>query len=60
MFKKILLATLIVILGLWGAGYDVPGMKDRVLNIADDQAEMLSGQSQMNDDNWGDGTGPVS
>ena len=54
MFKKLLLATLIVIIGLWGAGYNVTGIKDRILNVADDQAGMLSGRSQLDDDNWGD------
>jgi len=54
MFKKLLLATLIVIIGLWGAGYNVTGIKDRILSVADDQAGMLSGRSKLDDGNWGD------
>ncbi len=53
MFKKLLLATLIVILGLWGAGYDVFGFKDDLVKTADQQAGKFSGQSTLSDDNWG-------
>src|SRR3546814_6473000 len=39
MFKKLLLATLIVIIGLWGAGYDVTSVKDSLQHLADEGAQ---------------------
>lgn len=60
MFKKILLATLIVIIGLWGAGYNVTGLTGQILHTADETAGKFSGKSKLDDGNWGEGTQPVS
>lgn len=53
MFKKLLLATLIVIIGLWGAGYDVASMKDDIWAAANKQAGAMTGRAQMEDGDWG-------
>ena len=53
MFKKILLATLIVITGMWGAGYDVAGMKDDIWNAANKQAGSMTGRAQIEGGDWG-------
>jgi hypothetical protein len=58
MFKKLLLATLIVIIGLWGAGVDVASIKDNLLINADRQAGKFSGQSKFSNDNWSDEAKP--
>jgi hypothetical protein len=42
MFKKLLLASLIVVIGLYGAGYDVMGAKDDIIGAANKQAEAMS------------------
>ena len=47
MFKKLLLATLIVIIGLWGAGYDVTSVKDGLQNLADESAQTATGGSRL-------------
>ena len=54
MFKKILLATLIVIIGLWGAGYDVAGMKDNIWEAANKQAGAMAGRARIEGGDWGD------
>ncbi|MGQ7829989.1 hypothetical protein [Altererythrobacter sp. Z27] len=53
MFKKLLLATLIVIIGLWGAGYDVMAIKDDILGAANKQAGNMSGRTQIEGGDWG-------
>ena len=53
MFKKLLLATLIMIIGLWGAGYDVAGMKDDIWNAANKQAGAMTGRARIEDGDWG-------
>lgn len=53
MFKKMLLATLIVVIGMWAAGYDVAGMKDKYWSVANKQAGQMSGRANMDDSDWG-------
>lgn len=53
MFKKLLLATLIVFVGLWGAGYDVWAIKDGILGLADKNAGNMSGRNQIEGGDWG-------
>ena len=53
MFKKLLLATLIVIIGLWGAGYDVTAVKDDIQSLTDRQAQKASGRSALDKSDWG-------
>jgi len=53
MFKKLLLATLIVMIGLWGAGYDVTAMKDDIQHLAGQQARKVSGQTGLDHSDWG-------
>lgn len=55
MFKKLLLATLIVIIGLWGAGYNVMEVKHDIQSLADRQARTVSGQSGLDRSDWGPG-----
>jgi len=54
MFKKLLLATLIVVIGMWGAGYDVAGIKDDIWNAANKQAGAMTGRAHMEGSDWGD------
>ncbi|MFZ9395341.1 MAG: hypothetical protein ACO25F_04665 [Erythrobacter sp.] len=54
MFKKLLLATLIVIIGMWAAGYDVAAMKDKYWSAANKQAGQMSGRAMMDDSDWGE------
>ncbi|TWJ09234.1 hypothetical protein [Altererythrobacter ishigakiensis] len=53
MFKKLLLATLIVVIGLYGAGYDVMGAKDDIIAAADKQAGAMSPRKQDERGDWG-------
>lgn len=53
MFKNLLLATLIVIIGLWGAGYDMAAIKDDIWAAANKQASALSGRAHSEDSDWG-------
>lgn len=53
MFKKLLLATLIVMIGLWGAGYNVTSVKDGIKGAADRQAGNMSGRNDRDDSGWG-------
>lgn len=53
MFKKLLLATLIVFIGMWGAGYDVWAIKDAILSAADTNAGNMSGRNQIEGGDWG-------
>lgn len=53
MFKKLLLATLIVIIGLWGAGYDVAGVKDDIWDAANKQAGAMTGRARIEGGDWG-------
>lgn len=53
MFKKLLLATLIVIIGMWGAGYDVWAIKDKVINAADEQAGAMTARDHFEGGGWG-------
>lgn len=53
MLKKLLLASLIVMIGMWGAGYDLAAMKDDIWNVANKQAGAMSGRAQMDDSDWG-------
>jgi len=53
MFKKLLLATIIVMIGLWGAGYDVTSVKDELQGAASKSASAATGQS---DSDWGPDT----
>lgn len=55
MFKKLLLATLIVIIGLWGAGYDVTAVKDDLQHLATENAQTASGQNALDRSDWGPG-----
>lgn len=52
MFKKLLLATLIVIIGLYGAGYDVMGAKDDILGAANKQAGAMTGRERNEQGDW--------
>ena len=54
MFKKLLLATLIVVIGMWGAGYDIWAIKDRILNTASKQAGGMTGRDHIEGGGWGD------
>ena len=54
MFKKLLLATLIVVIGLYGAGYDVIGAKDDILAAADKQAGAMTARERNESSDWGD------
>jgi hypothetical protein len=56
MFKKLLLATLIDIIGMWGAGYDVAAMKDDIWHAANKQAGALSARARMENSDWGENT----
>jgi hypothetical protein len=53
MFKKLLLATLIVVIGLYGAGYDVMGAKDDILGAANKQAGAMTGRERNEQGDWG-------
>lgn len=53
MFKKLLLATMLVLLGMWGAGYDVWAIKDDIMSVADNNAGNMSGRNQMQGGGWG-------
>ena len=53
MFKKLLLVTLIVVIGLYGAGYDVMGVKDDILGVADKQAGAMTGRQRSEQGDWG-------
>ena len=53
MFKRLLLATLIVFIGMWGAGYDVWAIKDTILSAADKNAGNMSGRNQIEGGDWG-------
>jgi|GEM_PF-1427328 len=53
MFKKLLLATLIVFIGMWSAGYDVWAIKDTILSAADTNASNMSGRNQIEGGDWG-------
>ncbi|RGP41547.1 hypothetical protein BPTFM16_01854 [Altererythrobacter insulae] len=55
MFKKLLLATLIVVIGLYGAGYDVIGAKDDILAAADKQAGAMTARERNDGGDWGEG-----
>ena len=53
MFKKLLLASLIVVIGLYGAGYDVMGAKDDIIGAANKQAEAMSPGKVDERADWG-------
>ena len=53
MFKKLLLATIIVMLGLWGAGYDVTSANVDIKSAADKQAGNMSGRNALDKSDWG-------
>ena len=53
MFKKLLLASLIVVIGLYGAGYDVMGAKDDILGAANKQAGAMTGRERNEAGDWG-------
>jgi len=53
MFKKLLLASLIVVIGLYGAGYDVMGAKDDILGAANKQAGAMTGRERTEQGDWG-------
>ncbi|MBT8389355.1 MAG: hypothetical protein HKP43_00720 [Altererythrobacter sp.] len=53
MFKKLLLASLIVVIGLYGAGYDVMGAKDDIIGAANKQAEAMSPRQADERSDWG-------
>lgn len=55
MFKKLLLATLIVIIGLWGAGYDVTSVKDDLQHLADESAQTATAGAGLDKSDWGPG-----
>lgn len=52
MFKKLLLATLIVFIGMWGAGYDMVAIKDDIWDAANKQAGAMSGRAQIENSDW--------
>jgi len=54
MFKKILLATSVVVLGLWAMGYDLASFKRDIMGVADNSAGNLSGRNTLQDDGWPD------
>ena len=51
MFKKVLLAALVVLTIMWGGGYDFGKFKDEVLETSDGNAATLTGRGGP--DNWG-------
>ena len=53
MFKKLLLASLIGVIGLYGAGYDVMGSKDDIIGAANKQAEAMSPRKVDERADWG-------
>ena len=53
MFKKLLLASLIVVIGLYWAGYDVMGAKDDIIGAANTQAEAMSPRKVDEKADWG-------
>lgn len=56
MFKKLLLATLIVIIGLWGAGYDVTSVKDDLRHLANESAQTATAGAGLDKSDWGPDT----
>lgn len=53
MFKKLLLAVLLMGIGLWGAGYDLVAIKNHVWQMANSQAAEMTGRSRIDDSDWG-------
>ncbi|QIG54474.1 hypothetical protein G6N82_10210 [Altererythrobacter sp. BO-6] len=53
MFKKLLLLTLIFIVGMWSAGYDIVEIKDNLMRATDSQAGAMTGNSAPDNGGWG-------
>lgn len=49
MFKKVLIAAVLVAGALWGAGYDLAEIKDSISSAADGNASELTGGTS----DWG-------
>ena len=54
MFKKILLASGLLVFGLWAAGYDLATLKRDIMGAADNSAGTMSGRNTLEDDGWVD------
>lgn len=53
MFKKLLLLTLIFIVGMWSAGYDIVEIKDNLMRATDNQTGAMTGNSAPDNGGWG-------
>jgi len=54
MFKKLLLAAMVLAAGLWAWGVDPVKLKDRLVEAQDRQAASISGRDALEQSDWGE------